>query len=278
MKKSRRHALGQHFLASPGILERIAAAAGPIAGETVLEIGSGKGALTLSLLAAGAKVVAVEKDPALGDELRNRGIPGLTVIEGDILDQDWARLMEVNGAGPGPYVVVGNLPYSISTPLLYLFLDHREIVRKGVFLVQREVAERYIAGPGGKDYSPLGILLQIYYSVKILFKVSPGSFVPPPKVDSAVISLERREAPLVEVDDFDRFRRFLHSCFAQRRKTLGNNLAAAGYPHDRIAAALASLGLDPKVRAEAVPAAALFQMGSDLKIGFGTGAPSAPRC
>ncbi len=172
----------------------------------------------------------MEKDPALGDELRNRGIPGLIVVEGDILDQDWPKLMEVHGAGPGPYLVVGNLPYSISTPLLYLLLDYRDRVRKGVFLVQREVAERYIAGPGGKDYSPLGILLQIYYNVKILFKVSPGSFVPPPKVDSAVISLERREAPLVEVGDFDRFRRFLHACFAQRRKTLGNNLAAAGYP------------------------------------------------
>lgn len=277
MKKSRRHALGQHFLASPGILERIAAAAGPIAGETVLEIGSGKGALTLHLLAAGAKVVAVEKDTALGDELRNRGLEGLIVVEGDILDQDWARLMEVHGAGPGPHTVVGNLPYSISTPLLYLLLDNRAIVRKGVFLVQREVAERFAAGPGGKDYAPLGILLQVYYTVKILFRVSPGSFVPPPKVDSAVVSLERREAPLVEVGDYDRFRRFLHACFAQRRKTLGNNLAAAGYPHDRVAEALALLGLDPKVRAERVPMAALSELGSRLATGFRPAAISSRR-
>ena len=108
-----------------------------------------------------------------------------------------------------------------------------DIVRKAVFLVQREVAERFVAGPGGKDYAPLGILLQIYFAVKILFKVAPGSFVPPPKVESAVVRLERREAPLVEVGDYDRFRRFLHACFAQRRKTLANNLAAAGLPARR---------------------------------------------
>jgi 16S rRNA (adenine1518-N6/adenine1519-N6)-dimethyltransferase len=253
MKRSRRHALGQHFLASPGILERIVAAAAPGTGEYVLEIGPGKGALTFPLLLAGAKVVAVEKDQALGDDLRNRGLAGLTVVEGDILDQDWPRLMEVHGGGAGPHLVVGNLPYSISSPLLYLLLDYRAAVRKGVFLVQREVAERMTAGPGGRDYAPLGILLQNYFAVKILFKVAPGSFVPPPKVESAVVSLEKREAPLAEVGDYDRFRRFLHVCFAHRRKTLANNLAAAGIPHDRIASVLGSLGLDPRVRAERIP-------------------------
>jgi 16S rRNA (adenine1518-N6/adenine1519-N6)-dimethyltransferase len=273
MKKSRRHALGQHFLASPGILERIVAAAAPAPGEFILEIGPGKGALTLPLLLAGAKVVAVEKDQALGDGLRNRGLDGLTVVEGDILDQDWPRLMEVHGAGPGPYLVAGNLPYSISTPLLYLFLEYRDHLRKGVFLVQREVAERYIAGPGGKDYSPLGILLQVYYSVKILLKVSPGSFVPPPKVDSAVISLEKRETPLVKIGDYDRFRRFLHVCFAQRRKTVANNLAAAGFPHDRIASLLEALNLDPRVRAERIPLAALTALEEGVRSQHTTFAP-----
>ncbi|MDD8025179.1 MAG: 16S rRNA (adenine(1518)-N(6)/adenine(1519)-N(6))-dimethyltransferase RsmA [Acidobacteriota bacterium] len=257
MKKSRRHALGQHFLASPGILDRIVAAASPSPGETVLEIGSGKGALTLPLLAAGARIVAVEKDPALAGELRAKAREGLILIEGDILDQDWAGLLKSNGAGPGPYLVTGNLPYSISTPILYRVLERRDIVRKAVFLVQKEVAERFVAGPGGKDYAPLGILLQIYFAVKILFKVSPGSFVPPPKVESAVVQLEKREAPFVDVGDYDRFRRFLHVCFAQRRKTLANNLAAAGYPHDRIAAALAALGLNPRVRAEQIPISGL---------------------
>jgi 16S rRNA (adenine1518-N6/adenine1519-N6)-dimethyltransferase len=253
MKKSRRHALGQHFLASPGILDRIAAAAGPVPGETVLEIGSGKGALTLPLLKSGARVLAVEKDALLADELRAGAPEGLTVVEGDILDADWAGLLRGQGAGPGPYLVVGNLPYSISTPLHFLLLERRDIDRKAVYLVQREVAERLAAGPGGKDYAPLGILLQIHFDVRVLFKVAPGSFVPPPKVDSAVVSLERRARPLIEVEDEAAFRKFLSAAFAQRRKTLANNLAAAGAPPERVAAALNELGLDPRVRAEAVP-------------------------
>ncbi|MCX6561122.1 MAG: 16S rRNA (adenine(1518)-N(6)/adenine(1519)-N(6))-dimethyltransferase RsmA [Candidatus Aminicenantes bacterium] len=273
MKKSRRHALGQHFLASRGILDRIAAAAAPIPGETILEIGSGKGALTLSLLASGARIVAVEKDPVLAQGLKADAHEGLTVIEGDILDVDWAELMKAQGAGDGPYLVTGNLPYSISSPILFRLLDQRLFFRKAVFLVQKEVAERFIAGPGGKDYAPLGILLQIYFAVKILFKVAPGSFVPPPRVDSAVVSLERREAPLVEVGDFDRFRRFVNACFAQRRKTLSNNLAAAGYPHDGVFAALDSLGLDHRVRAEQIPVASLLEISRLLASPY-TGRPN----
>ncbi len=174
-------------------------------------------------------------------------------MEGDILRLDWTAVLQSHGAGPGPYLIVGNLPYSISSPLLYMVLDYREAIRKAVFLVQREVAERLVAGPGSKDYAPLGILLQIYFQAKILFKVAPGSFVPPPKVESAVVGLERRDQPLFEVGDYDRFRRFLHVCFAARRKTLANNLAAAGYPRNRVSIVLDGSGLPPKARAEAVP-------------------------
>jgi 16S rRNA (adenine1518-N6/adenine1519-N6)-dimethyltransferase len=257
MKTSRRHALGQHFLAAPGILARIAAAVDPQPDEFVLEIGAGKGALTLPLAASGAKIVAVEVDPPLAAELRAKQLPNVFVVEGDVLLFDWTELLRRHGAPPGPITIAGNLPYSISSPLLFRVAEDHLAIRRVVFLVQRETAERITAGPGSKSFAPLGILLQIYFAVRVLFKVAPGSFVPPPKVDSAVVLLERRETPLLRIEDERAFRRFVHACFAQRRKTLANNLAAAGYPHERVAATLSDLGLDPKVRAEQIPIADL---------------------
>jgi 16S rRNA (adenine1518-N6/adenine1519-N6)-dimethyltransferase len=253
MKNSRRHALGQHFLRDVNILNKIAAAVSLAPGETVLEIGAGKGPLTAALSAAGARVIAVEKDPPLAAALAAENRPGVTVVEGDILDLDWPALMREHGVPEGPFAVTGNLPYSISSPILFRVLDKRASISRAVFLIQKEVAERLIAGPGSKDYAPLGILLQIHFAAKILFKIHPGSFVPPPKVESAVLSLVRRGKPLIEVGDEAGFRKFLFAAFAQRRKTLSNNLHAAGYAPDRVAAALTSAGLDPRVRAEQIP-------------------------
>jgi 16S rRNA (adenine1518-N6/adenine1519-N6)-dimethyltransferase len=252
MKKSRRHALGQHFLRDTNILNRIAAAVHVVPGETVLEIGAGKGPLTAALAAAGARVVAVEMDPPLATELAKKEIPGLTIVEGDILDLDWPALMKEHGAPAGPFAVAGNLPYSISSPILFRVVDLKDAVSRAVFLVQREMAERIIAGPGSKDYAPLGILLQIHFEAKILFRLHPGSFVPPPKVESAVLMLTKREQPLVDLKDEAGFRKFLFAAFAQRRKTLSNNLAAAGYPAVQIARILSDLTLAKTVRAEQI--------------------------
>lgn len=253
MKKSRRHALGQHFLRDTNILNRIAAAVHIAPDEAVLEIGAGKGPLTAALSAAGAKVVAVEKDPPLAAELANQEMAGVTIVKGDILDLDWPATMKTHGASDGPFAVAGNLPYSISSPILFRVLDLKNAISRAVFLIQREVAERITAGPGTKDYAPLGILLQIHFEAKILFRIHPGSFVPPPKVESAVISFVRRDQPLIAVADEARFRKFLFAAFARRRKTLANNLVAAGFPAGRIVQVFAHLALAKTVRAEQIP-------------------------
>ena len=252
MKKSRRHALGQHFLRDPNILNKIAAAVRVAPGEAVLEIGAGKGPLTAALAAAGARVIAVEKDPPLAAELVKKAIPGLTIVEGDILDLDWPALMKEHSAPAGPFPVAGNLPYSISSPILFRVFDLRNAISRAVFLVQREMAERIIAGPGSKDYAPLGILLQIHFEAKILFRLHPGSFIPPPKVESAVLILTKRERPLMDLKDEAEFRKFLFAAFARRRKTLSNNLSAAGLPTEEIARVLAALSLPKTVRAEQI--------------------------
>ncbi|MGD0783144.1 MAG: 16S rRNA (adenine(1518)-N(6)/adenine(1519)-N(6))-dimethyltransferase RsmA [Candidatus Aminicenantales bacterium] len=252
MKKSRRHALGQHFLRDPNILNKIAAAVRAAPGEAVLEIGAGKGPLTLALARAGARVIAVEKDPPLAAELIASKIAGVTIVESDVLDLDWPALMKEHGAPDGPFAVAGNLPYSISSPILFRVLDLKGAISRAVFLLQREVAERITSGPGSKDYAPLGILLQIHFEAKILFRLHPGSFTPPPKVESAVLVLTKRDRPLVAVEDEAGFRKFLFAAFAQRRKTLSNNLSAAGYPSEEIARVLAALSLPKTVRAEQI--------------------------
>jgi 16S rRNA (adenine1518-N6/adenine1519-N6)-dimethyltransferase len=259
--KSRRRALGQHFLHNRRLLEKIVAAVDPRPDEVILEIGPGRGALTWPLAAKAGRVMAVEKDAGLVTGLEARKPDNVTIVAGDALTVSFGKIVEESGVRP-PVKIAGNLPYSISGPLLGRFWEERELFTRGVFLLQKEVAERIAAGPGTKDYAPLSILLQIAFEVKILSKVRPGSFVPPPKVDSALVLLDRRPRPLVEVEDWNGFRRFLNAAFAHRRKTLANNLTAAGVPSDKIREALNRLGLRLKIRPEQVvlPAwAALFK-------------------
>ena len=252
MKKSRRHALGQHFLRDVNILNRIAAAVQRRAGrdrtgdrrrQRPLDRGPGR---------RGGPGRGRGDGSSLAVELAKKEIPGLTIVEGDILDLDWPALMKAHGAPAGPFAVAGNLPYSISSPILFRVVDLKDVISRAVFLVQREMAERIIAGPGSKDYAPLGILLQIHFEAKILFRLHPGSFIPPPKVESAVLVLIKRGRPLVDLKDEAGFRKFLFAAFAQRRKTLSNNLAAAGYPAEQIARILSNLNLAKTIRSEQI--------------------------
>jgi 16S rRNA (adenine1518-N6/adenine1519-N6)-dimethyltransferase len=213
--------LGQHFLTRKSILERIAAAAAPDDAAPVVEIGPGRGALTEHLLPRVPHVYAIEVDTVLVHYLQGkfRAAPGLTVIHNDVLKTDLAQW--------GPVAVAGNLPYYITSPIIERVLSLGPLLRRAVFLVQKEVAERLTTPPGSREYGYLTVQTALMAEARMLFTVPPGAFSPPPKVDSAVVLLEPRAEPLV--GDVPAFLRFASLCFAQKRKTLRNNLSAT-YP------------------------------------------------
>jgi 16S rRNA (adenine1518-N6/adenine1519-N6)-dimethyltransferase len=211
--------LGQHFLRSAATLERIANAAcpdGPV--DRVIEIGPGEGALTEHLIEKAKKVIAVEVDPELAAKLvlKYTGDARLKVVARDILQTDLTQW--------GRAVVVGNLPYYITSPIIERTLAMGKLLERAVFLIQKEVAERIAAKPGTRDYGFLTVATQIHAKAEMLFKVPPGAFSPPPKVDSAVIRLTPHSK---EASDPTPMLAFLGLCFRQKRKTLRNNLVGA---------------------------------------------------
>jgi 16S rRNA (adenine1518-N6/adenine1519-N6)-dimethyltransferase len=216
---------GQHFLARKSILDNIAAAACPVEGEPlVIEIGPGRGALTEPLLARAQRVVAIEVDTPLIHYLRQKFHPALeegrlTLVEDDILKTSldtWGRA-----------VIAGNLPYYITSPILESVFRLESNWVRAVFLVQAEVATRIAAGPGSRDYGYLSVLAQSHARAEVLFEVPRAAFHPPPKVDSAVVRLEPRDATAdFGIEDRASFLKFAGACFRQKRKTLRNNLAS----------------------------------------------------
>jgi 16S rRNA (adenine1518-N6/adenine1519-N6)-dimethyltransferase len=259
---NRTKALGQHFLNDRSILQKILSIISPQRDELVIEIGAGKGALTFPLADRAGKVVAIEKDSALIPILRGSGRDNLTVLERDVLKVDFQDLVAGEPAFRGRVKLAGNLPYSISSPLLFKILEAKDLFASGVFLLQKEVAQRLAAKPGSKDFAPVSILYQVHFDVRLRLTVAPGAFSPPPKVQSALVSLEKRPAPLYVIAAEDLFRRFLRAAFAQRRKTLLNNLKSWPYRSGPVQAALERLGLKENVRAEEISIgqfAALFE-------------------
>jgi 16S rRNA (adenine1518-N6/adenine1519-N6)-dimethyltransferase len=211
-----RQKLGQHFLTSASVLERIAVAVCPENEDLVIEIGPGRGALTEKLLRRAARVVAIEIDSTLVEALRARfaGESSLEIVHADVLDTDLSRW----GRAP----IAGNLPYYITSPILEKAV--RLDVPRIVFLIQKEVAERLVAQPGHREYGYLTVQTALFADARVLFEVKPGSFNPPPQVDSAVVLLTPHGRDL-GVGDREAFLRFLGQCFRQKRKTLRNNLA-----------------------------------------------------
>jgi 16S rRNA (adenine1518-N6/adenine1519-N6)-dimethyltransferase len=211
-----RQKLGQHFLIRESILNRIAVAVCPEPRDLVVEIGPGRGALTRKLLERAARVVAIELDPYLAAHLRQefQATPRLEVVEGNVLEIDLAQW---SGAP-----IAGNLPYYITSPILERVAPLRP--PRAVFLVQKEVADRLVARPGSRDYGYLTVRTAFFAGARKLFEVKPGAFHPPPKVDSAVVLLERH-APPASIADPAAFLRFVGLCFSHKRKTLRNNLA-----------------------------------------------------
>ncbi|MGZ5487925.1 MAG: 16S rRNA (adenine(1518)-N(6)/adenine(1519)-N(6))-dimethyltransferase RsmA [Candidatus Aminicenantales bacterium] len=257
MNKSRRHALGQHFLTNPGVLRKIVGAIDPKPGDVIVEIGAGKGVLTAALAESAGRVIAIEKDERLIPGLREKMPANVEVLHGDILRTDLRQVSKT--AGAPALRLVGNIPYSISSPLLFRVLDERGILSDCVFLLQKEVAARVTAGPGTKSYAPLGILLQNEFEARIEFTVAPGSFSPPPKVQSALLTLRRRPSPVHPGAADEPFRAFLRAAFAERRKMLWKNLSRRATPA-ALEAAYAELGLARNVRAEDLSPDLLFAL------------------
>lgn len=240
-----RKSLGQHFLIDPNIVRKIVAAAELRPEETVLEIGPGRGILTRALCAAARKVVAVEVDPKLAAYGRAelRDCPNLDLREGDALEWPFETL-------PPGTVVVANLPYYLSTPLLFRLLAARGRFDRLVLMLQTEVARRLVAQPGGKDYGVLSVMAQAFSRPRLVFQVSPACFRPRPEVGSAVVTLPVALTPRLEAADEARFARTVRAAFAHRRKTLANALRDEGWTQEAVLRALASAQVDPQRRAE----------------------------
>ena len=208
---------GQHFLVDRGVVEDIVDAINPLPGQALVEIGPGLGALTGPLQQRLPAFAVIELDRNLAARLRSR--PGLTVIEADVLKVDFAALALAAGQ---PLRVVGNLPYNISTPILFHLLDATAAIADQHFMLQREVVERICAAPGTKDYGRLTVMLQWRYRVETVLAVPPEAFEPPPRVQSAVIRM--RPLPLDESVDAERLRTLVTVAFSQRRKILRHTL------------------------------------------------------
>ena len=239
--------LGQNFLVDEQIVNQIIAAAELAAEDTVLEVGPGIGTLTQALAETGAHVVAVELDrrllPVLGKTLA--GYDNIEIINEDILKLDIRKAVPQEN-----FKVVANLPYYITTPIIFNLLEQKLPMERLVAMVQKEVAERMVAKPGGKDYGALSVAIQYYTEPAIAFMVPPASFVPPPSVDSAVIVCKRRQEPPVQIVDEKLFFRVVKASFSVRRKMLSNALKNMGIDSELTAAWLTLAGIDGKRRGE----------------------------
>ncbi|MBL8486745.1 MAG: 16S rRNA (adenine(1518)-N(6)/adenine(1519)-N(6))-dimethyltransferase RsmA [Rhodocyclaceae bacterium] len=237
-----RKRFGQNFLVSPGIVRRIVEAIAPAAGDRMVEIGPGLGALTEPLLAALPVLHVVEIDRDLIARLRLAHPPDRLVIhEGDVLAFDFATLGD-------RLRIVGNLPYNISTPLLFHLASVADRVRDMYFMLQKEVVDRMVAEPGGSDYGRLSVMLQYRFVMERLFVVPPGAFDPAPKVDSAIVRLIPRAAGSLRARDAGLMGRLVTAAFGQRRKMLRNTLRDYA-----TAADLEAAGMAPTGRAEEQP-------------------------
>jgi 16S rRNA (adenine1518-N6/adenine1519-N6)-dimethyltransferase len=242
---------GQNFLTDRHVLRRIAEAVGTGAGDRVLEIGPGKGALTELLAASGASVLAVEIDRDLVPFLRRKfaTAENVEIVENDILETDLPALLLPRGER---WKVAANLPYNISSQVLFAFLDNVPLFSELTLMLQKEVAERIASPPGSRDYGILSVLCRLHFDVSVLFTVRPGSFHPVPKVDSAILRLVSLPSPRFDVGDEALFRRIVKGAFGTRRKTLRNSLRGAGIVSDDASLddLLARTGIDGGRRGE----------------------------
>jgi len=241
-----RKSLGQHFLDDKRILERIVETLDPNEHDTVIEIGPGRGSLSDVLAPRAGRLILVEYDRALAARLRDRyaGSTAVSIVEGDVLGVNFGALAQ------GPYKLIGNVPYYITTPILFHALEAPRASRI-VLLVQREVADRIAASPGSKSYGALSVNVQAVARARVAFRVAPGSFTPPPKVESAVVVIEPRADLVVRADEEESFRRFVQDAFGMRRKQMRRVVRSlASVDAERADGFLARASIDPAARPE----------------------------
>ena len=250
-----RKRFGQHFLVDPGVIGAIIDAIRPAPDDVIVEIGPGRGALTASLAGMAGTLHAIELDRDLAATLRAdyAASDNVTIHEADALSFD------VSSLGTD-LRIVGNLPYNISTPLLFHLLEYRDVIVDMHFMLQKEVVDRMAAEPGTKAYGRLGIMLGCHFDIESLFDVDRDAFDPPPEVTSSIVRLVPLPAGTYEIDDEHRLSRLVAQAFSQRRKTIRN--ALRGMVDDET---LAFVGIDPGLRAEAIPIADYVRLANTLE-------------
>ena len=260
--------LGQHFLVDSRPLYAMLQAAELLPEDGVLEIGPGLGVLTRELCSRAGKVVAVEKDRQLIPILEDltKDFKNICILDADMLKLDMEELREEHFGGS--FKVVANLPYYITSPIIMKIIENRHLIPLAVLMVQKEVAQRLVASPGSKDYGILTIAVNMYAEVKLVCNVGKSSFLPPPKVESAVVKILLRQKPRVEVDE-ELFFKVVEAAFGERRKTLKNSLSRRldipGIDPEVIAKALEVTGIDPMRRGETLSIEEYAQLLEALK-------------
>lgn len=241
-------ALGQNFLQDPNITRKIVASLNVHQDDMVVEVGPGRGALTEHLLSQTNNLHLIEFDRELAAywQSHSETVENLVVYDVDILKFDFASLSSTKkGPSTGEIKVIGNLPYNISSPILFYLMTHISQIDSIVVMLQKEVVQRMVAEPGNKQYGRLSVMLQQYFAIELLFTVPPTAFFPPPKVDSAIARLQPLNEPIYPVENQQNFADLVKQAFSQRRKTLRNTLKPLLSSEQ-----IASLGIDPQARAE----------------------------
>jgi 16S rRNA (adenine1518-N6/adenine1519-N6)-dimethyltransferase len=258
--------LGQHFLVDRNILSKVIRTAEVGKEDVVLEVGPGLGEMTLALARLAKQVIAVEIDPKLAEILEKKlaDCPNVELVKGDILKVDFGSFLRKEGH---PVKVVANLPYQISTPLLFRFIESKEAFSTFTLMLQREVAERMVAPPGGKEYGPLSIFVQLFLDMSLRFFIKPPAFFPSPKVESAVVHMVWKGKPLLDEKDEKWFKSVVKASFSHRRKTLANALkhSELSLP-DSFESRMEKVGIDPRRRPETLTIEEFISLAEALKL------------
>jgi 16S rRNA (adenine1518-N6/adenine1519-N6)-dimethyltransferase len=258
--------LGQHFLVDRNILDKVIRTAQVKREDVVLEVGPGLGEMTLALAHRSKKVIAVEIDPTLAVILEKKmeDHPNIEVVRSDILKLDFNHFFKREGER---MKVVANLPYQISTPLIFHFIEMREFFSTLTLMLQKEVAERMVAPPGRKEYGPLSIFIQMFSDISIRFFIKPSAFFPPPKVESAVVYMAWKEKSLIGKDDEAWFKKVVKACFSYRRKILINALMHSELTlPESMVLKMEEIGIDPRRRPETLTIQEFIRLAKVLKL------------